>query len=119
MATTRAASKTATAKKPAAAGKTTGKTATARKTAAKTTAGKKPATASRTQTTASAAAKKSAPARPGAARRTVASAPTPDERYRMTQEAAYFIAERNGFAGGAMDYWIEAEAQISALLAGK
>jgi hypothetical protein len=134
MATTKAASKTAAAKKPAAGSKTstvkktvasksattrkttTSKTATAKPTAAKTAASKKPATAPRTP---AAAAKKSVPARPGVPKGTAGNTPTPEERYRMTQEAAYFIAERNGFAGGAMDYWVEAEAQISALLAGK
>lgn len=37
----------------------------------------------------------------------------------MIQEAAYFLAEKNGFASGAMDYWVKAEAQIDAMLAGK
>lgn len=37
----------------------------------------------------------------------------------MVQDAAYYIAERNGFAGGSMDYWIQAEAEIEALLSGK
>ena len=37
----------------------------------------------------------------------------------MIQEAAYFLAEKNGFASGAMDYWVTAEAQIDAILAGK
>ncbi len=40
-----------------------------------------------------------------------------EERYRMTEVAAYFIAERNGFAGSPSDYWIAAEKQISDLLA--
>ena len=37
----------------------------------------------------------------------------------MVQDAAYFRAERNGFKGGAMDYWIAAEAEISKFLSGK
>jgi hypothetical protein len=44
--------------------------------------------------------------------------PTPEQRYRMVQDAAYFIAERHGFERGAMDYWLAAEAEIEALLAG-
>jgi hypothetical protein len=30
----------------------------------------------------------------------------------MTEVAAYFIAERDSFAGSAVDYWIAAEIQI-------
>ncbi len=37
----------------------------------------------------------------------------------MVQDAAYFLAERNSFKGGALDYWIAAEAEISEFLAGK
>ncbi|HKB58613.1 MAG TPA: DUF2934 domain-containing protein [Gallionellaceae bacterium] len=44
---------------------------------------------------------------------------SPEQRYRMTQEAAYFLAEKSGFAGNAADYWIRAEAQLSILLAAK
>jgi hypothetical protein len=51
--------------------------------------------------------------------RAKAAAPTPEQRYRMVQEAAYFIAEKNGFVSGTMDYWIAAEAEIEALLSGK
>jgi len=40
----------------------------------------------------------------------------PEERYRMTEVAAYYIAERDGFAGNPSDYWIKAEAQINLLL---
>lgn len=40
----------------------------------------------------------------------------PEERYRMTEVAAYYIAERDGFAGNQSDYWIKAEAQINLLL---
>ena len=46
-------------------------------------------------------------------------APTPEQRYRMVQDAAYFIAERHGFASNSMDCWIAAEAEIEALLSGK
>jgi hypothetical protein len=40
----------------------------------------------------------------------------PEERYRMTEVAAYYIAERDGFGGNPSDYWIKAEAQINLLL---
>ena len=37
----------------------------------------------------------------------------------MVQDAAYFIAEKNGFKAGSLDYWIAAEAEIDMLLSGK
>jgi len=45
--------------------------------------------------------------------------PTAEERYRMVQEAAYFIAEKHGFGGADMEYWLAAEAEIEAQLSGK
>ncbi len=39
---------------------------------------------------------------------------TSEERFRMIKEAAYYIAERNGFGGDDQRYWIEAEAAIDA-----
>lgn len=44
---------------------------------------------------------------------------TGEERFRMVQEAAYYIAERNGFAGDDQRYWSEAEATIDALVVTK
>ncbi|MCB5189534.1 DUF2934 domain-containing protein [Methylobacillus arboreus] len=41
---------------------------------------------------------------------------SPEERYRMVEVAAYFLAERNSFAGNPVEYWTAAEAQISKLL---
>ena len=41
---------------------------------------------------------------------------TSEERFRMINEAAYYIAERNGFAGDDQRYWAEAEASIDALV---
>jgi Protein of unknown function (DUF2934) len=35
------------------------------------------------------------------------------ERYKMIEVAAYYMAEKNGFAGNAADYWIAAEVVIS------
>jgi hypothetical protein len=34
------------------------------------------------------------------------------ERYKMIEVAAYYSAEKNGFAGNAADYWIAAEKEI-------
>ncbi len=42
---------------------------------------------------------------------------SPEERYRMVEVAAYFMAERNGFKGSPVEYWTAAEAQIAKLLA--
>lgn len=38
---------------------------------------------------------------------------SPDERQRLIAEAAYYIAERRGFAAGCeLDDWLQAEAEI-------
>lgn len=111
-----------TAKKPAAkktpvtsksAAVATTKKVTAKVATTKTATAKKPTTPVAKAAPKSAVAKKAAPARKAS------SAPSAEERYRMVQEAAYYIAEKNGFAGGDMSYWIEAEAQINRLLSGK
>lgn len=39
-----------------------------------------------------------------------------EERYRMVEVAAYFLAERNKFAGNPVGYWSAAEAQIKKML---
>jgi len=121
-----ATTKSTTAKKPA-----TTKTATkpvakkttpattkvaTKKVTAKTATAKKPATTV-SKTAAPAAAKK-----PAATAKAVSAknlTPTPEQRYRMVQDAAYFIAEKNGFVKGSMDYWIAAEVEIESLLTGK
>jgi hypothetical protein len=67
-----------------------------------------------------------APAKPRATRsKSAASAVsnaiqlTPEERHRVVAEAAYFIAERRGFAGGSpVEDWLQAEADIDRMLAG-
>lgn len=41
---------------------------------------------------------------------------TAEERYRMVQTAAYFIAERNGFGGCAIEHWAAAEREIAGKL---
>jgi hypothetical protein len=102
-----ATTKSTTAKKttPKAAAK---KTTVTGKATAKTVATKKPAP----KASKPAAAKKpAAPAKKPAAL-------SPEQRYKMVQDAAYFIAEKNGFKAGSMDYWIAAEVEITALLSG-
>ncbi|AHE99560.1 DUF2934 domain-containing protein [Thioalkalivibrio paradoxus] len=44
---------------------------------------------------------------------------SPEQRYRMIQDAAYFIAERNGFTGDNHAHWLEAEKAIDAQLASR
>lgn len=44
---------------------------------------------------------------------------TPEQRYRMICDAAYFRAERRGFVGGsAVQDWLDAESEIDELLRG-
>ena len=43
-------------------------------------------------------------------------APSAEERYRMVESAAYFIAEKDGFQGCSTHYWAEAEQEIAASL---
>lgn len=66
------------------------------------------------------AARKPAPASAEKAARPRARRPatvSPEERLRYIAEAAYYIAERRGFAGGGpLDDWLQAEAQIEHLL---
>ncbi len=38
---------------------------------------------------------------------------SPEQRYRMIEMAAYYLAEKDGFAGNPVDYWIAAEQQMS------
>jgi hypothetical protein len=39
--------------------------------------------------------------------------PSPEERYRMVETAAYYIAERSGFQGCATEFWAAAEIEIA------
>jgi len=89
---------------------------------AKTTAEKKPTATkktvlSKTKTTSAAKpkAEKKVPVNKAPAKKTSISKATKAnsaERYKMTEVAAYFIAERENFGGSAVDYWIAAEIQI-------
>jgi len=77
-------------------------------TASKTT--KKPA-ATKTAAEKKAPAKKAAPKKTAKTRKIGA-----EERYRMIEVAAYYLAENNGFQGSTLDYWVAAEAQVDAML---
>lgn len=65
--------------------------------------------------TPAAVAEKKAPAKKTAVKK-ITPKPTPEERYRMVQTAAYFIAERNGFGGCAIEHWAAAEREITSRL---
>lgn len=66
----------------------------------------------------SAAVKKPAAKSP-AAKGATKSSITPEQRYRMVAEAAYYHAERQGFMGDPVQNWAVAEAEIAALLSKK
>ena len=88
------------------------KTSPAKKAAPKATAEKKPVA----KVAPVAAAK--APVAPVAPKAPAAKKPetTPEQRYKMVQDAAYFIAERHGFNGDSTYFWSLAEAEVSARL---
>ena len=84
------------------------------KTAAKA-APAKPAV--KTQTAKKTATAKSAPAKVKAVKGNGAMPITPEQRYRMICDAAYYRAERRGFIGGnPAEDWTAAEAEIDGLL---
>lgn len=86
----------------------TKKTSTAKpKAAATKPATSKPATKTSAKST----------SKPKATKKSSKLAVTPEQRYLMVQEAAYYIAEKDGFAGNPSDYWAQAEAQISQMVA--
>jgi hypothetical protein len=87
-------------KKPAAAVKKAATAGTKKKAPVKKAAGKKAATST---------------AKPAGTKKNVAK-PTPEERYRMVETTAYFIAERNGFQGDSAEHWAEAEREIATRL---
>jgi hypothetical protein len=63
------------------------------------------------------AAEKKAPAKKATApKKAKKMSYTPEDRYRMVQTAAYFIAERNGFQGCSSEHWAAAEIEISRML---
>lgn len=81
----------------------------------------KPAPAKKAPATKAAAAKPAAPAKKTAAVKTKKASKTAwnpgnEERYNMIQVAAYYLAERDNFAGNSLEYWTAAEKQISGML---
>ncbi len=87
---------------------TPSKSTTAKKTAAPKTPTAKPVTPKKTTTRKASTSK--------AKTADTTSQISPEEHYRMVEVAAYFLAERNGFAGSPVEYWTAAEAQINKLL---
>jgi hypothetical protein len=117
-----ATKKVATAKAGSAA---VSKPKTAIKPAVKKTVAKKPGAAvkkaatpvmkKKAPATKASGAKVKATAKPVTVKKTAAK-PTPEERYRMVETTAYFIAERNGFQGDSTEHWAEAEREIAGRL---
>ena len=102
--TAQGAEKKAAARKKAAPG-VTAKKAAARKKAAPRVAAKK--AAARKNAAPKAAAKKNGPEEQT----------SPEERFRLIQEAAYFKAEKEGFIHDPSECWLVAEAEVDARLA--
>lgn len=91
--------------------------------AAETPAAKKPAAKTAAKSPAKSASKTTTKAKTGTkttrTRKATSAAVTAEERYRMIAEAAYYIAESNGFDNARnMEYWLEAEAQVDKGLSG-
>jgi hypothetical protein len=97
--------------------KKTAKKATPKKTAKNEAAEAKPA--------AKKAPAKKAPAKKATTRRTATRQKSadvivsPEDFYKMVQEAAYFQAEKDGFANDPSAYWLEAEKEIEKRLSGE
>jgi hypothetical protein len=58
-------------------------------------------------------------ATPAPAVKAVSPTPTPEQRFRMIEEAAYFLAEKDGFRGSPASYWHAAEKQFEQRLNGE
>ena len=70
-------------------------------------AAKPKATAAKKETTT-----KSIAVKKPAAKKTKAKTSDLEHRYKLIEVAAYYIAEKDGFAGNPVDYWIAAELQV-------
>jgi hypothetical protein len=95
------------------------KAAPKKTTAAKAAPAKKAAASAKAPAPAKAAVKPAAAKKAPAAKKTVKTAawnPGNEERYNMIQVAAYYLAERDNFAGNPLGYWTAAEIQISSML---
>jgi hypothetical protein len=44
---------------------------------------------------------------------------TPEQRQRMIEVSAYYLAEKNGFKGDGQQYWLQAERDVAAKLDNK
>lgn len=84
-----------------------------KKAASVKTSTKPKAPAKKATTTAKTTAAKPVTAKKPATRKTKATTADLEQRYRMIEVAAYYIAEKDGFTGNPVDYWIAAELQIS------
>ena len=73
---------------------------------------KKEAAAKKVATPKKEAAAKKVAAKP-AAKKTKAGSTSPEHRYRMIEVAAYYLAEKDNFAGSPVEYWIAAELQFN------
>jgi hypothetical protein len=82
----------------------------AKKTSEKTTAAKK--------APAKKAPAKKAPAKKASAKKAARKSVSAETRFNMIQEAAYYLAESNGFGGDAAQYWEQAERQVDEMLKG-
>ncbi len=79
-------------------------------------AGAKPKAAAakkETSATKKASTAKTTAAKKPAAKKTKTTTSDLEQRYKLIEVAAYYIAEKDGFAGNPVDYWIAAELQIS------
>ena len=47
-----------------------------------------------------------------------AGAVTPEQRYLMVQEAAYYHAQKAGFTGDSVEHWLAAEKEINRRMGG-
>ncbi len=50
------------------------------------------------------------------AKKTVKKSVSSEQRYKMIEDAAYYLAEQSGFSGNTVDHWIRAEKLIDAQL---
>ena len=44
---------------------------------------------------------------------------TPEQRQRLVEVSAYYLAEKNGFKGDGQQYWLQAEREVDAKLSKK
>jgi len=94
------------------------KAAPKKTTATKAAPAKKAAAPAKAPAPAKAAVKPAAAKKAPAAKKTAKATWNPgnEERYNMIQVAAYYLAERDSFAGSPLGYWTAAEVQISSML---